>query len=999
MTNRRFTAALRFLGAGLLGLAALAGSDARAVDVVGATSARLVWSSATGPVAGYGVFVSKNGAAFPASPTLTTTGTSATVSAAYNDTVVVRVAAFDSAGSYGPASPNSDSIRFVQGTGGGTPVITLSTSSVSSTTVQGASPANGSFTVRNTGTGTLSYSVADNQSWLSVTPASGSATTETDTISLVYSTAGLAAGSYSATVTVSGGSGVTSKTLTVGLTVTAVAAPASITLSKTSMTASALQGASPAAQSFTVKNGGGGTLSWSASDSASWLALSPTSGSSTGEADTVTATFATTGLAAGTYSATISVAGTGVTSKTISVSLTITKAPSITLSKTSIAASAVPGASPAAQSFTVKNGGGGTLSWSVSDNQSWLSLSPTSGSSTGENDTVTVSFSTAGLAAGTHSATITVAGTGVASKTISVSVTIATGASITLSTTSITSSTREKTNATGQSFTIKNGGTGTLAWTASEAASWLSISPTSGSSKGELDTVRLAFSTASLAPGSYSATITVAGGSGVASKTVAVSLTITAPPKPVISLSTSALTASASQGQTPAAQTFQVRNAGTGTLSWSASDNASWLSVSPASGSSTGEYDAISVTFSTGSLPLGTHQASVVVNGGSGVTSMSLPVTLVIGSVDTGAAAVMVGFGPSGQGKLETRQAVAPVANLGELVLDWAGYAASVGETRPVACDVDGDGLDEYVVGTGEQGDGRLQVRDDRKAGFAHLGWLQMGVSPWASAVGETYPACGDLDGDGKDEVVVGGGAGSGGVMQIFDDAGTGFAAFPNTPLSGGHLVIAWATEAGRSGETHPAVGDLDGDGRGELVIGFPNGGRIHVLDDVRTGFAPMSGPSTAGWIPIPWDAYNKIDGSTWPASGDIDGDGYDEIVVGFGNQAHGWMIVFDDRTKGFRLQPRGKNRTGWIRVKDMVYNKGKAAPTRPALGNVDGDGAEEVVVGLGPAARGKIQILDDASRYMSGLRGTPLAGGLVPLDSSAADTSTGVTWPTVGDN
>lgn len=324
--KNRLTAGWRGLCAGLLGIATFAGADARAVDVVGSTSAQLVWSAATGPVVGYGVFVAKNGAAFPATPTLTVTGTSATVSATYDDTVVVRVAAYDSAGTYGPASPSSESIRFVQGTGGGTPTITLSGSSVSATTLQGASPANGSFTVRNTGTGTLSYGVADNQSWLSVTPASGTATSETDTISLVYATTALAAGSYSATVTVAGGSGVASQALTVNLTVTAP--PASITLSKTSITGSALQGASPAAQSFTVKNSGGGTLAWSVADDQSWLSVSPASGSSTGENDTVTVSFSTASLAVGTHTGMITVSGgSGVASKTISVSLTISAGP------------------------------------------------------------------------------------------------------------------------------------------------------------------------------------------------------------------------------------------------------------------------------------------------------------------------------------------------------------------------------------------------------------------------------------------------------------------------------------------------------------------------------------------------------------------------------------------------------------------------------------------------------------------------------------------------
>src|SRR5690606_23200161 len=66
------------------------------------------------------------------------------------------------------------------------------------------------------------------------------------------------------------------------------------------------------------------------------------------------------------------------------------------------------GSSPSAGSFKVKNTGSVTLNYSISDNVSWLSVSPSSGSSTGEEDTITVNYSTASLGAGIHNATITV---------------------------------------------------------------------------------------------------------------------------------------------------------------------------------------------------------------------------------------------------------------------------------------------------------------------------------------------------------------------------------------------------------------------------------------------------------------------------------------------------------------------------------------------------------------------------------------------------------------
>ena len=63
-------------------------------------------------------------------------------------------------------------------------------------------------------------------------------------------------------------------------------------------------GTSPAAKTLTVTNAGGGTMNWTASESASWLSLSPTSGTNNG---TITATPSITGLAAGTYTTDVTV--------------------------------------------------------------------------------------------------------------------------------------------------------------------------------------------------------------------------------------------------------------------------------------------------------------------------------------------------------------------------------------------------------------------------------------------------------------------------------------------------------------------------------------------------------------------------------------------------------------------------------------------------------------------------------------------------------------------
>jgi hypothetical protein len=92
-------------------------TSAHAVDVVG-TSVSLGWNSATGPVSGYYVIVSRNSAA--AKVESVTVGTNKTLTGAIGETLVVQVAAFAQDGVAGPVSPASAPIKFVSSSGGGT---------------------------------------------------------------------------------------------------------------------------------------------------------------------------------------------------------------------------------------------------------------------------------------------------------------------------------------------------------------------------------------------------------------------------------------------------------------------------------------------------------------------------------------------------------------------------------------------------------------------------------------------------------------------------------------------------------------------------------------------------------------------------------------------------------------------------------------------------------------------------------------------------------------
>jgi hypothetical protein len=84
-------------------------------------------------------------------------------------------------------------------------------------------------------------------------------------------------------------------------------------------------------------------------------------------------------------------------------------------------------------------------------------------------------------------------------------------------------------------------------------------------------------------------------------------------PGATISLSTSSITKAVAVSGSLAPDTFTLRNSGTGTVSYSIADNASWLSVAPESGSSTGEQDEITISYATETLNVGSYLAKITI--------------------------------------------------------------------------------------------------------------------------------------------------------------------------------------------------------------------------------------------------------------------------------------------------------------------------------------------------------------------------------------------------
>lgn len=82
--------------------------------------------------------------------------------------------------------------------------------------------------------------------------------------------------------------------------------------------------------------------------------------------------------------------------------------PIIVLNKAQVSRSIYMGTSLANDTFTVKNGTSGTMKYTITDDAAWISTSPSSGSSTGEEDAISIIYNVAGLAKGQYTATVSV---------------------------------------------------------------------------------------------------------------------------------------------------------------------------------------------------------------------------------------------------------------------------------------------------------------------------------------------------------------------------------------------------------------------------------------------------------------------------------------------------------------------------------------------------------------------------------------------------------------
>ena len=323
------------------------------------------------------------------------------------------------------------------------------------------------FDITNSGTGTLSYTISESMNWLELNKLSGT-TTETDQVTATIDRSGLSPGSYSGSISISSDGG----NQTINVTMEVPEEPA-LSVAPTSLDF----GTTETQKTFDITNSGTGTLSWTISESMSWLELNKLSGTTTTETDQVTATINRTGISPSSYSGTISISSDG-GNQTINVTMEVPENPNLSVTPTSLDFGTIT----TQASFNITNSGAGILNWTISESISWLELNKSSGTTTTETDQVSATINRTGISPGSYSGTISISSDG-GNKTINVTMEVAEDPALSVAPTSLTFGT----STTQKIFNIENNGTGTLMWTISESINWLKLDKTSGSMATETD--------------------------------------------------------------------------------------------------------------------------------------------------------------------------------------------------------------------------------------------------------------------------------------------------------------------------------------------------------------------------------------------------------------------------------------------------------------------------------------------------------------------------------
>ena len=316
---------------------------------------------------------------------------------------------------------------------------------------------------------------------------------------------------------------------------------------------------------------------------------------------------------------------------------------------------------------------------------------------------------------------------------------------------------------------------------------------------------------------------------------------------------------------------------------------------------------------------------------------------------------------------------------------DNSGFAVSdVG-------DVNGDGLNDLVIGArgadpgGNADAGSSYVLFGKSDGFASAinlsslngstGFRIDGVAA-GDFSGFSVSAAGDVNGDGLGDVVIGAyradpnGSSSGSSYVVFGRSGGNHSVIDLSALNGTNgFRLDGTTMLDRSGFSVGGAGDVNGDGYDDVIVGAyaadPNGGNSgssYVVFGRSGGFGPVQALSaldgTTGFR-LDGVAANDKSGRSVSGAGDVNGDGFDDLIVGASDadpndnaSGSSYVVYGHSGPFGSTINLSSLNGTTGFRL-DGVAAVDFLGRGVSAAGDVNGDGFDDLIVGGYQADRG----------------------------------------------
>ncbi|MBV6513050.1 MAG: hypothetical protein FMNOHCHN_02575 [Ignavibacteriaceae bacterium] len=268
---------------------------------------------------------------------------------------------------------------------------------------------------------------------------------------------------------------------------------------------------------------------------------------------------------------------------------------------------------------------------------------------------------------------------------------------------------------------------------------------------------------------------------------------------------------------------------------------------------------------------------------------------------------------------------------------------AYLGYSVATAGDVNGDGYSDVIVGARRYDyftvdDGRAFVYHGSPNGLSTSADWSAGVSQDNARFGSSVSTAGDVNGDGYSDVIVAANSQYDGKAYIYHGSASGLSASANWSAAAGFQPNA------NFGVSVSTAGDVNGDGYSDVIVGADNyfvnwggEGKVFVYHGSASGAS-----TTANWTAEGELEYSYFGGSVSNA-GDVNGDGYSDVIVGaiwsdYGDAEEGAAFVYHGSAGGLSAIPNWRGESNQANA-----HFGISVST---AGDVNGDGYSDVIVG-----------------------------------------------------